>query len=430
MRRRCARDREGDLGDDESEGDADADAEGGELAQPSARGRAVTGRALLRLIGAQVCLHATMAGLRLAAPLLALQQGYSPAAVGVLIALFALTQVFLALPAGRFADRHGLRRPLAWSVGAATAGAAMAVAAPTFAVLCVAALLTGGATGATVIALQRHVGRAATDPSQLKRVFSWLAIAPAAANFLGPFAAGLLIDHAGRAPADLLAFRICFAVLALLPLACWALVRRAPEHPLSPPPAGAAPTRAWDLLREPMFRRLLFVNWLQSSSWDVHAFVLPVLGHERGMSAAVIGTLLGAFAVAAAAVRLLLPLVAARTTERGVIQASTIVTAVVFAVYPLLHSPWLMGLCSVVLGFALGAVQPMVMSMLHQLTPAHRHGEALGLRLMTINASSVAMPVLFGSLGALVGVGGVFWVVGAVVAAGSRAVRGLALPPR
>jgi hypothetical protein len=75
-----------------------------------------------------------------------------------------------------------------------------------------------------------------------------------------------------------------------------------------------------------------------------------------------------------------------------------------------------MGLCSVILGFALGAVQPMVMSMLHQITPHARHGEALGLRLMTINASSVAMPMLFGSLGALIGIAGVFWVVGGVLA--------------
>ena len=49
-------------------------------------------------------------------------QGYSEAAVGVLLALFALTQVFLALPAGRYADRHGLKRPVGLSVVAATAG--------------------------------------------------------------------------------------------------------------------------------------------------------------------------------------------------------------------------------------------------------------------------------------------------------------------
>ena len=80
-------------------------------------------RELARLIAGHVFLHACMAGMRMAAPLLALRDGYSAAAVGVLLALYALTQVFLALPAGRYADRHGLKRPVAWSVGAATLGA-------------------------------------------------------------------------------------------------------------------------------------------------------------------------------------------------------------------------------------------------------------------------------------------------------------------
>ncbi|MDH6168075.1 MFS family permease [Variovorax boronicumulans] len=383
------------------------------------------GSELLRVIAAQVCLHATMAGMRLATPLLALQQGYSPVAVGVLIALFALSQVFLALPAGRFADRHGFKRPLWLSVIAASGGAGLVLVFPTFPVMCVSALLTGGSTGVTVIALQRHVGRSATNVSQLKRVFSWLAIAPAAANFVGPFLAGMLIDHAGRAAADMQAFRVCFAVMAFLPVLCWLLARGAHEPPRAAPVPGAATTRAWDLLREPMFRRLLFVNWLQSSSWDVHAFVLPVLGHERGISASVIGSILGAFAIAAAVIRVVLPLIASRASERSVILSSTIVTASMFAVYPLLDSALAMGICSVVLGFALGAVQPMVMSMLHQITPHARHGEALGLRLMTINASSVAMPMLFGSLGALIGIAGVFWVVGGVLALGARATWGL-----
>ena len=60
-------------------------------------------RQLLRLIVVQVCIHSCMSGSRMAAPLLALKQGYSQSAVGVLIALFALTQVFFALPAGRYA---------------------------------------------------------------------------------------------------------------------------------------------------------------------------------------------------------------------------------------------------------------------------------------------------------------------------------------
>ena len=361
-----------------------------------------------------------MAGTRLAAPLLALQQGYSPAAVGILLALFALTQVFLALPAGRFADRHGLRKPLNYSVFAAVLGAGAAVAFPVFPVLCLAALLTGGASGAAVISLQRHVGRAASGAVQLRQVFSWLSIGPAFSNFIGPFSAGLLIDHAGAAPGSLAGFRWAFLFMAVLPIASWFLVKPTRElPPLTSVHAGARP-KAWDLLREPMFRRLMLVNWFLSSCWDVHTFVVPVLGFERGISASVVGTILGSFALAAAAIRLAMPLLAAHLREWKVLAASMLATAVLFGIYPFMPSALGMGICSVLLGFALGMVQPMIMSMLHQITPESRHGEALGLRLMAINAASVVMPMLFGFAGAVVGIAGVFWATGTVVGLGSR----------
>ncbi|GKS92719.1 MFS transporter [Acidovorax sp. SUPP2539] len=376
--------------------------------------------ALARLIAGQICIHACMAGMRLAAPLLALREGYSAAAVGILLALFALTQVFLALPAGRYADRHGLKRPVGYAVVVAVVGAAGALVWPAFPMLCLAALMTGGATGAATIALQRHVGRAAHDSTQLRQVFSWLAIGPAVSNFVGPFCAGLLIDHAGPTAGSTEGYRAAFALMAVLPIATWFWVRATVELPPVIAAAGGVRPRAWDLLAEPGFRRLLIVNWLLSSCWDVHTFVVPLLGHERGLSASVIGTILGAFAIAAAVIRVLMPLVAAHLREAVVVTWAMVTTAVLFAVYPLLPNPWALGLCSVLLGFALGSVQPMIMSMLHQITPSNRHGEALGLRLMAINGSSVLMPVLFGSAGALIGVAGLFWVVGAVVGGGSR----------
>ena len=249
-------------------------------------------RTLLCLIGVQVCINGCMAGIRMAAPLLSLRQGYSAAAVGVLLALFAFIQLFLAIPAGRYADRHSLKRLVGIGMGFSVLGAALVAVWPVFPVLCVTALLTGGATGAVVITLQRHAGRLASDPTQLKQVFSWLAIAPAIANFVGPFLAGLTIDHAG--------FRAAFALMALLALCSWLLVRNTPEIPLQlAVPAGAASDRSWDLLADPRMRHLLLINWVLTSCWDVHTFVLPVLGYERGLSASAIGTILGAFAIAA-----------------------------------------------------------------------------------------------------------------------------------
>ncbi|WP_332741292.1 MFS transporter [Hydrogenophaga sp.] len=366
---------------------------------------------LARLIAAQICLHACMTGFRMAAPLMALREGYSPAAVGMLLALFALAPVFMALPAGRYADRRGLKKPVAMAVGIASAGAAASVAFPVFGVLCVTALTCGAATGLAMIALQRHVGRLANNATELKQVFSWMAIGPSISNFLGPFAAGVMIDSFG--------FRAAFLLLALLPSLAWFWVRHTVEHEPVAPELRQSSGSSWNLLKDAGFRKLMMINWMLSSCWDVHTFLVPVLGHERGLSATVIGSILGAFALAATAIRVLMPWLAAHLRESVVIASAMGATALLFAVYPLVHAAWAMAALSILLGLALGSVQPMIMSSLHQMTPHHRHGEALGLRAMAINGSSVVMPLLFGSVGALVGVGAVFWIVGAVVGAGS-----------
>jgi MFS family permease len=367
---------------------------------------------LTRLIAGQVFLHACTTGFRMAAPLMALRADDSPAAVGMLLALFALAQVVLALPAGRYADRHGLKKPFRLAAVVATAGASLAVVWPVFGVLCVTALTCGAASGLALITLQRHVGRLAQDVTQLRQVFSWLAVAPSLSNFLGPFLAGLLIDQAG--------FRVAYLVLALLPALAWGSLRGAPELPAAETDPASHTGPSWQLLRDAGFRRLLLINWLMSSCWDVHTFLVPVLGHERGVSATIIGSILGAFALAATGIRMLMPWLAARTSEASVVRSAMLSTTLLLAVYPLTHVAWAMGGLSVLLGVALGSVQPMIMSTLHQITPHHRHGQALALRAMAINGSSVLMPLVFGSLGAWVGVTGLFWGVGAMVAVGSR----------
>jgi predicted MFS family arabinose efflux permease len=270
----------------------------------------------------------------------------------------------------------------------ATVGAALAVVWPVYGVLCASALVCGAAMGLAIIALQRHAGQLASDATQLKQVFSWMAMGPSFSNFLGPFLAGLLIDAHG--------FRAAYLLLALLPSLDWLFVRGATEHTRPDQVRPASSGSSWNLLRQPDFRRLMLVNWLLSSCWDVHTFLVPVLGHERGLSATAIGSILGAFALAATAIRVTLPWLASRLRESAVIACA-------------------MGGMSVLLGLTLGSVQPMIMSTLHQITPPHRHGEALALRSMAIGASSVIMPVLFGALGAVVGAGAVFWSVGAVV---------------
>ena len=385
-------------------------------------------RPLLALILGQVCLHSCMAGIRVAAPLLALRNGEPAWAVGVLLGLFAAAPVVSSLYAGRLADRHGYHRPLRLAVALTVLGGVIAIASTwlvawQFLLLCLAASLCGVGTNFGLIANQRTAGKLADgDRVALTRVFSWLGLAPALSNVVGPVMAGTLIDLTG--------FRGAFVALTLLPFAAVWWARQVPAER----PAGVAgtsgPRAAWELFQAPGMQRLLLVNFLMSSSWDLHSFIVPVIGHERGFSASAIGLILGAFAAAVAGVRGVIPFLSHRLREHQVLVGAMLLTAVVFCIYPLMQSAWPMAVCAIVLGLALGAVNPMVMTALHHLTPNERHGEAIALRSMTINASSALMPLLFGAAGAAVGASVLFWAMGVAVGTGSWQARqvGRALP--
>lgn len=378
-------------------------------------------RSLLALIVGQVCLHSCMSGIRVAGPLLALRSGLPAWAVGVLLGLFAAAPVLSSLYAGRLADRHGYHHPVRLGVALTVVGGVLAILASwlvdfQFALLGLAACLCGVGTNLGLIANQRTAGKlAAGDRAALTRVFSWLGLAPALSNVIGPIVAGTLIDLAG--------FRGAFIALTLLPLATLWSARQVPKEPPAPVRPAQGKRAAWDLLVVPGMPRLLLVNFLMSSSWDLHSFIVPVLGHERGYSASAIGLILGVFAGAVASVRVLLPFLSHRLREHQVLAGAMVLTALVFCVYPWVHSAWLMGLCAAALGLALGAVNPMVMTALHHLTPDDRHGEAIALRSMTVNATSALMPLLFGALGAAVGASALFWLMGVAVGAGSWQAR-------
>jgi MFS family permease len=389
--------------------------------EPAPRPHATGGRVLIGLIVGQLGLHAAMAGLRLAAPLQALHEGYSPWAVGLLMALFAAAPVLLALHAGRLADRLGYHRPVYIAAVLCACGMALAVGStwlrgwPHFALLCVAATLAGSGANLGMLTIQRTAGLAARDATERVRIFSWLGIAPSFANVLGPVSVGFMIDAQG--------FGAAYAMLLVLPLATVLTARQVPVLAPPTPRAVVAGRSSWDLLQAPGFKRLLAINWLLSTCWDVHTFAVPILGHERGMTASSIGLVLGAFTLSVTAVRLLIPAVAHRLDETTVLRCAMLGTACVFAVYPFARAPWVMGCCAVALGLTLGAVQPMIMSTLHRLTPDQRHGEALAFRSMALNASSTVMPLLFGATGAVVGAAVLFWAVAGAVGAGSWLAR-------
>lgn len=381
----------------------------------------VTRRLLWAFCVGQVGLHSVMSGLRMAVALQALREGFSAVSVGLLLALFAAAPMVLAMQAGRLADRHGYHRPVHIAIACSAGAALLAVASTftsgpvTFALLCVAAMASGTGANMGMLAIHRTAGSSARNATERMRLFSWLGIAPSFANVIGPVFTGIMIDLGG--------FGAAYALLFLLSgVAVWG-ARQVPRMSAPARLQGAAQGGAFELLRQPGMARLLLANWLLSTCWDAHTFVVPIIGHERGFNASTIGLILGSFTLSVTAIRVVIPMVAHRLDEARVLRWAMWGTGLILAAYPFALTPWTMGACSVLLGITLGSSQPVVMSTLHHLTPADRHGQALALRSMAINLSSTAMPLAFGAAGVAFGAAMLFWVVGAGVAAGGWTIR-------
>jgi MFS-type transporter involved in bile tolerance (Atg22 family) len=81
---------------------------------------------------------------------------------------------------------------------------------------------------------------------------------------------------------------------------------------------------------------------------------------------------------------------------------------------------------SALLGLALGSVQPMVLSMLHQGVPADRTGQALALRMLFTNSATIAMPIGFGLLAAATTSAAPMWLMAGLLLLALRPAQALA----
>jgi len=243
--------------------------------------------------------------------------------------------------------------------------------------------------------------------------FSWLALGFSVSGSLGPLLTGFAIDSIGHAATFLLLF-----LFPLTPLIVLGLNRPA----LPQPKARKAVTderRVMDLLRSSELRRVFIASGLLSMGWDLYTFVIPIYGSRVGLSASTIGVIMGTFAIATFAVRLVMPLLVRRVKEWHTITAALLITAGTYSLFPFFTSVPLLMALSFLLGIGLGCAQPMVMALLYNTSPPGRQGEAVGVRTTVMNASHTVLPLAFGALGAALGMGPVFWSMAALLGAGA-----------
>ncbi|HZQ62658.1 MAG TPA: MFS transporter, partial [Casimicrobiaceae bacterium] len=130
------------------------------------------------------------------------------------------------------------------------------------------------------------------------------------------------------------------------------------------------------------------------------------------------GLVLSTFAAATFVVRLFMSRLLRWRTEHQVLTLALFVSGAIYLLFPFATTAWALAMLSFVLGLGLGAGQPMVMSLLHTHAPPDRVGEAVGVRMSLVQTSAVAVPLLFGAVGATLGLTPVFWSVGVCLTGG------------
>jgi predicted MFS family arabinose efflux permease len=371
---------------------------------------------LYALILFTVLNHSVFMGSRVAISLYAIHLQASPMTVGVLISLYGLLPTLIAVSAGRLTDRVGPRTPLLIGSALIAAGAAVPCVMPGLYPLYASVTLIGLGFTVFQITVQNitgFIGKPEDRPSN----FSILSLGYSVSAFVGPMLSGFAIDSVG--------YVVTFLLLMLLPLPTIAVLA-ANRLSLPRPPSHGKRNRQHrltDLLAHRDLRSVFIISALQVTSWELFTFMMPIYGSGIGLSASVIGIIMGTFAVATFVVRTSLPYLSRRLTAWRLLRAALLIAAATFVVFPLVtHVAPLMAL-AFVLGVGLGAAQPMVMALLHGAVPEGRTGEAVGLRAAVVTTSQTVMPLLFGAIGAAVGATSVFWAVAAALIVGSRAAR-------
>lgn len=378
-------------------------------------GAQLTGAAkkqVIALIVLMIMVHMAFTGGRVGLTLFAIDLHASPFVVGLMVSLLSIVPTVLSVHMGRWTDRVGIRYPALISTGSVTVACLLPFFNHSIATLCAASIILGTGFMLLHIGISNAVGHAST-PATRTQAYTWLAVGFSVSTVLGPVIVGFAIDHVGHARA--------FLVLAVFPALTFAalLLRKktaVPAREVAARPEGA---HVMDLLRDKPLRTVFIASGLFNVCWDMFSFMMPIYGALIKLPASQIGLIMGSFGVATFVVRLSMPWVNRYLNEWQVLSAALGAAGLSYALFPLLTTmPFLLAV-AFFLGLGLGSAQPMLLSLIHQVAPPGRTGEAIGVRTTFLNLSQVTMPMVFGAFSAAAGMVPAFWVMALVGAGGS-----------
>lgn len=271
-----------------------------------------------------------------------------------------------------------------------------------------------------------------SGPDDYDRNFGWFTAAASLGQMLGPVLLGSVLT--GSRQAELLAgttrgfwvaagvavgVLLFYGAMGVLAHRTGALATRSEDDK-----ASAGRGSALGLLRDRQLTAAIVVSFMFIAGVDLIIAYMPVLGHDRGLSPAFVGILLGVRAASAFLSRLVLGVLIRVAGRLTVIAVSGVVAAVMsFALVTTTNHALLCGIM-VLLGITLGLGQPLTMTWVVHRAPEQLRATALALRISGNRLAQSAAPAGAGALSVVAGVAGPF-----VLISGLMCVAALAVVP-
>lgn len=353
-------------------------------------------------------------GGRVLLALYALQLDAQPFTVGVLAATFSVLPMLLAYQVGRLSDRFGARWPLLLGLG----GGGLGIIVPFFfhniPALFIAAILNGLAFALYNVSLHVVIGQL-SKPQERTKNFNNFTLVVSVGNLIAPLIVGFAIDFYGHADTCLY-----LALVALAPVAM--LLARGKDLPSATAREAHAGGNLFATLREPQVMRVMVINSLLQTGFELFLFYMPVYAHGVGLSASAIGIIMSVYSIGGFMVRMVLERLLKRYSMETVLSTAFFVGAAAFALLPFFTTAWMLGILAFSFGFGMSVGQPITLSLSYSNAKDGRSGELMGLRQTVNHATRIVVPVIFGGLAGL-GALAVFWASAAMLVSGGFIAR-------
>lgn len=359
-----------------------------------------------------VLTHTSFKGSKVLISLYAMDLGANPLMIGVLFSMYSVFPVMLSVYAGKLSDRLGFRRPMLFGACGLALGLLLPFLVPSLATLFVSAALVGLCYIFYTVSVQHLIGSIG-DGVDRTRNYSIFSLGVGLTALLGPTTAGFAIDLIGH--------RATYLMLALMPAVPIAMLIVLPK--LIPAARSThqtkGPQRISDMLKDVPLRRVLITAGIIETGLELFNFFLPIYARSLGLSASLIGIIMGSFALALLVVRTFMPALVRRTSEERVLSGSLYVGAATCLVFPFASTFAQLLAISFVLGLGLGCGSPLSLVLAYNRSPQGRSGEAIGVRQTVNKVTEMVMPLIFGTVGTALGMGPVFWIDALMLAAGA-----------